>query len=273
MKVIFFSKYSEFYLDFEKLVKLRENVDSFQDNCAWTCSGNFCQLWQKHMCWAVNVLKKCPNISDPTKRHERQLNFFDINEKLAKKYCRADFSSVLDPLTGWFRNCVLKQEFKGIQVTRSSGINNFGYVEAMKVIFFSKCSRLYVDFENLIKLWEDIDGFEDNLSWTCWGSFCQLWQEYMWSAINVLKKCPNIADMTKRHDKQLNLFDINGTLVKRWCRSDFSSVLDPSTGWFPKRVLKQEFKGNQVTTFFAVNNFANIEAMKWSFFQRAQNFM
>ena len=114
--------------------------------------------------------------------------------------------------------------------------------------------------------------FWDNLTWTCWGSFCQLWQEYMWSAINVLKKCPNIADLTKRHDKQLNLFDINGTLVKRWCRWDFSSVLDPSTGWFPKRVLKQEFKGNQVTTFFAVNNFANIEAMRVTFFSKSSKF-
>ena len=88
------------------------------------------------MRWAVNVLKKCPNISDPTKRHERQLNFFDINEKLAKKYCRADFSSVLDPLTGRFPKGVLKPEFKSIQVTTFFGINNIGYIEAMKVIFF-----------------------------------------------------------------------------------------------------------------------------------------
>ena len=32
----------------------------------------------------------------------------------------------------------------------------------MKVIFVLKFSKFYVDFENLIKLGKDIDGFEDN---------------------------------------------------------------------------------------------------------------
>ena len=32
----------------------------------------------------------------------------------------------------------------------------------MKVIFFSKCPKFYVDFENVIKVSENVDGFEDN---------------------------------------------------------------------------------------------------------------
>ena len=48
----------------------------------------------------VKVLKKCPKILNPTKTHDIQLSLFDINGKLAKKYSRAGFSSVLDALTG-----------------------------------------------------------------------------------------------------------------------------------------------------------------------------
>ena len=71
-------------------------------------------------------------------------------------------------------------------------MNNFGHIEAMKVISFSKCSETYLDFENAIKLRENVDGFEDNCVWTCKVSFCQLWQEYMSSAVDVLKSGPKI---------------------------------------------------------------------------------
>ena len=80
----------------------------------------------------------------------------------------------------------------------------------MKVIFFSKCSNIYVDFENSIKVALNVDGFEDNSVSTWSSNFCQLWQEYMWSAVNELKSGPNIEDPTKRHDTQLNFHDING---------------------------------------------------------------
>ena len=39
------------------------------------------------------------------------------------------------------------------------GCNNFGHIEALKVIPFSKYSKFYVDFENAIKVWDNIDGF------------------------------------------------------------------------------------------------------------------
>ena len=32
----------------------------------------------------------------------------------------------------------------------------------MKLIFFSKCSKCYVDFENAMKVRENVDGFEEN---------------------------------------------------------------------------------------------------------------
>ena len=35
----------------------------------------------------------------------------------------------------------------------------------------------------------------------------------MWSAVNVLKDGPKISNPTKRQDKQLTFFDLNGELA------------------------------------------------------------
>ena len=51
-----------------------------------------------------------------------------------------------------------------IQVTTISGMNNFAHIEAMKVIFFSKCSKFYADFENAIKVPENVSRSEDNFA-------------------------------------------------------------------------------------------------------------
>ena len=83
----------------------------------------------------------------------------------------------------------------------------------MKVIFFSKCSKFYVDFENATTVWENVEGSEDNCVWTCYWIFCQLLEEFMWSAVNLVKSGPKISDPTKRHDEELNSFNINWTLA------------------------------------------------------------
>ena len=41
-------------------------------------------------------------------------------------------------------------------------MGNFGHIEAMKVIFFSKGSKFYEDSENAIKLTGNYHSFEDN---------------------------------------------------------------------------------------------------------------
>ena len=83
MTMFFFSKYSQFYVDFENALKFLENVDSFKDNFVWSEGFNFSQLWQECLWPAVNVLKSGPKISDCTKRHHKQLNLFDIHIELA----------------------------------------------------------------------------------------------------------------------------------------------------------------------------------------------
>ena len=79
-------------------------------------------------------------------------------------------------------------------------MNNFGHIEAMKVNFFEKCWKFKVNFETAIKVPENIDGFEENIVWTCSPSVCQLLEEYMGWSINVLRSGPKISDWTKRHD-------------------------------------------------------------------------
>ena len=70
-------------MTFENAVKFPENVDCFLDICVWTSAVNFCQLWEECMWVAINVLKSGAKISDPTKGHQKQLNLFDINRRLA----------------------------------------------------------------------------------------------------------------------------------------------------------------------------------------------
>ena len=60
---------------------------------------------------------------------------------------------------------------------------------------------------------ENVFGFENNYVGNCWGNFSQLWQEYMRSAVIVLKDDSNISDKTKRHDTQVTLFEINGKIT------------------------------------------------------------
>ena len=83
MKVIIFSKCWKFYVEFQNAVKPPENLDRFEDNCAWSCCWSFTQLWEEYMWWSVNVSKSAPRISDPNRRHDKKLPSFDINGTLA----------------------------------------------------------------------------------------------------------------------------------------------------------------------------------------------
>ena len=79
MKMMFSSKCSKYYVDLENAIKFQENVNGFEDNCVSTCCGSLCHLRREYMGSAVNMLKRGPKISDPTNRHNIQLNLFDIN--------------------------------------------------------------------------------------------------------------------------------------------------------------------------------------------------
>ena len=93
-RLFFFSKWSKLYVVFENWIIIPENVIAFEDKCVGTCWMNFRLLWQEYMWLAVNVLKDAGNISDSTKRRDKQLTFFNINWKLFYKCGCGDLSSV-----------------------------------------------------------------------------------------------------------------------------------------------------------------------------------
>ena len=64
-----------------------------------------------------------------------------------------------------------------------------------------------------MKKQEKVFGFWDNCIWICVGKFFLLWQEYLSSAIEVLINGPNIFNAAKRNFFQLNLSQINETVV------------------------------------------------------------
>ena len=60
------------------------------------------------------MLKKCLKISDTTKTEFLELIFFQSDEKISEKYCRADLGIVSEPLKCWLSINVLKRCFLGI---------------------------------------------------------------------------------------------------------------------------------------------------------------
>ena len=82
----------------------------------------------------------------------------------------------------------------------------------------------------------------------------------------MLKSGPKISDRTKRHHKQLNLFDINIKLAKKCCRTAFRSLFCTLTGRFRNGVLKPEFYVIEVKTYFRTYKVRHIEAIKTIFF-------
>ena len=82
----------------------------------------------------------------------------------------------------------------------------------MKVIFLFEMLKYLCKFQICNKACRKFFGFEDNCGWTCFENFCQLWQEYLCSPVNMLQKGPKTTNLTMRHNTQLNLFAINGKL-------------------------------------------------------------
>ena len=59
---------------------------------------------------------------------------------------------------------------------------------------------------------EKVFCFKDNGVWTCCVKISILRQEYVYTAVNMLTKSPNILDLTKADFFQLNLSQIHGKI-------------------------------------------------------------
>ena len=54
---------------------------------------------REYLSSSANMLTKCLKISDTTKTKSLELICFHSDQKIFEKYCRADLSSLPDPLT------------------------------------------------------------------------------------------------------------------------------------------------------------------------------
>ena len=70
--------------------------------------------WEEYLSSCVIMLRNTLKIWDTTKREFLELIFFPSDQKIWKKYCRADLMSRSDPLTCWLSISVLREGFLGI---------------------------------------------------------------------------------------------------------------------------------------------------------------
>ena len=61
----------------------------------------------------VNMVPKSLKICDTSKKAFMELIFLESDQKISQKHCRADLSSVSNPLTGWLSKIVLIWGFLG----------------------------------------------------------------------------------------------------------------------------------------------------------------
>ena len=70
-----------------------------------------------------------------------------------------------------------------------------------------------MDFWNAMKSWQKIFCFWDKCIWIYRCKFSLLWANYLWSAVKGLKNSPKIPDVTKNRFFELDLSQVNETVV------------------------------------------------------------
>ena len=93
----------------------------------------------------------------------------------------------------------LKPELLDIYPTTSFDVSNFSNTEAMRVIFFCKCSKLNADMKNAEKDCEKIFCFRVKWIWIVCIELPLLITEYFSSAVNVLTKSLKTFHATKSY--------------------------------------------------------------------------
>ena len=83
-------------------------------------------------------------------------------------------------------------------------VRNFGNTEGVRVIFFTKCSKLNLDFKNLAKNAENFFFFWDNCIWIAIVKLSLLRTGYISSDAHVLRSSPKIFHFNKKDFFQLN---------------------------------------------------------------------
>ena len=145
----FLWKCSKFHLDFRNLAKSSENSFNFRKNGVWIGCLKHSLLQRENT--GNNILENCLKISNTTKRTVFELKLWQSDEEIWEIYCLAEFSSVSDLLTCWLSITLLTQGILVIYVTTFFTVYNFGYISAMRLIFFFKMFKFWSKFQKLRK--------------------------------------------------------------------------------------------------------------------------
>ena len=84
------------------------------------------------------------------------------------------------------------------------GIRNFGNTSALRVFFFWKCSKLYLQCKNTENNSENVFPFRDKCIWVWCVKLPLLTREYFWPAVNVSKNSPEVYPITTRDVFEFN---------------------------------------------------------------------
>ena len=108
------------------------------------------------------MLTNSLRIIDTTKKQFLELIFLQSDQKIWKKLCCGDLSSVSDSLTCCLSISFVTRGFLGISVIQLFAVYNFRKKNLLSWSSFSKCSKFYVDFGHAEKNPENVFWFSDN---------------------------------------------------------------------------------------------------------------
>ena len=144
----FFSKCLNFDLDFKNARKNSQKVFCFWDNCIWIGIVILSLLRTGYFSLAANVLTSSPKISHVNKRDFFQRNFLCSDWGISARCCDSCFSSAYPRLPCCLSKGPLKRAFLHIYLTTFSESAVSERQKLWGSPFFSKCSKLNLDFKN-----------------------------------------------------------------------------------------------------------------------------
>ena len=145
----FFAECCKFHEQFGEAIKNPRNVFSSWDKSVWSCCQKICILRREYLSSGLNVLTNSLKISNVTKADFFQLNLSRIHGKIEKYWCGANFGSVSNPLTRWFRKSALKQDLLDGLVNFSFRCDNFSNNKARILFFFFQNVLNFMDISEM----------------------------------------------------------------------------------------------------------------------------
>ena len=142
--------------------------------------------------------------------------------------CGLHLNSVWSCLPCCFPKGLQKWDFLDIYLTTVFRVRNFKNTSAIRVIFFFETFQNFIYIPKMSKKsWEKVFPFKDNCISIGYLKLSLLRRKYFWSAVNVLKNCPEILHITKRNLFEFNWLQSDQLIWYKWCYSDFSTVWSP----------------------------------------------